>query len=92
LVIPAYAAAWLAGFALPGAPGGLGVREAAFIMLVEPTLGAVPGLEIAMATRVVTTLGDLLFFAASFAWYRVASVESRLGDFSGLDDPDDESR
>ncbi|RAI42537.1 hypothetical protein, partial [Rhodoplanes roseus] len=34
------AAAWLAGFVMPGAPAGLGVREVVLTVLLVPTVGA----------------------------------------------------
>jgi uncharacterized membrane protein YbhN (UPF0104 family) len=64
VVIPAFAAAWLAGFVVPGASGGIGVREAVFLILVEPTIGSANGVFVAVAMRVITTLGDLVFFLA----------------------------
>jgi hypothetical protein len=68
IAIPAYAIAWLVGFAVPGASGGLGVREAVFLLLLEQGPASAMGLQVAVSTRVITTLGDLLFFLASFAW------------------------
>lgn len=55
------AMAWLVGFVVPGAPGGLGVREAA----MAASLGAlgVPGpaaLALAISHRISTILGDCL--------------------------------
>lgn len=67
----AYTAAWLAGFATPGAPAGLGVRELVLLLLLG---GQAPEgvllLAIALG-RGVTTTGDALFFGAA-AWARRA--------------------
>lgn len=57
------ALAWWAGFVVPGAAAGLGVREAVLVLGIEPQLGADAAVVVALALRVVTTLGDLLFFA-----------------------------
>jgi hypothetical protein len=57
----AYLASWLAGFVVPGAPGGLGVREGMLLFLLSDTTGAPFALSLAFATRVVTTAGDALF-------------------------------
>ena len=85
LVVPAYAIAWLIGFVVPGASGGLGVREVVFLLLTETALGGGGALAVALAMRVVTTLGDLLFFFASFAFALPAT-----GGASALADVQDE--
>ena len=57
---------WLAGFVVPGAPGGIGVRESAFVLMLDPYGLAVPALALIIQFRVVTVVGDLAFFATSF--------------------------
>lgn len=61
-VVSAFAIAWILGFLTPGAPGGLGVREAAMVLLLEPITGGPDALAVAGLTRVITTAGDLAFF------------------------------
>lgn len=64
-------AAWLAGFVVPGAPAGAGLREAA---LVFATGAAEPTDELLSAIvffRVVTLGGDLLAFVAGWLMSRV---------------------
>jgi hypothetical protein len=56
------ALAWWAGFVVPGAAAGVGVREAALVLTLEPQLGADGAVLVAVALRAVTTLGDFLFF------------------------------
>lgn len=58
-----FAAAWLAGFLIPGAPGGLGVREMAMVLLLSPALGESVAVGLGLTLRLITTLGDLLMFA-----------------------------
>src|SRR5690606_14001641 len=58
-------AAWMVGFATPGAPGGLGTREAAMLLFVGDQLGPATLLVIAALFRIVTFGGDLVCFAAS---------------------------
>jgi len=61
-VIPAYSLAWLCGYVVPGASGGFGIREATLLVL----LGDNPqGLFVSIGMRVITTLGDVLWFVAS---------------------------
>ena len=58
------AASWAAGFVVIGAPGGLGVREAAFVALAGASLGESQALLLIGLFRIVTFLGDTLLFAA----------------------------
>lgn len=63
------AAAWLVGFLVPGAPGGLGVRDA--VLIAGLTAAGVPGATaIALGHRIITTLGDTLIALAGFALKR----------------------
>jgi hypothetical protein len=57
----AYVLAWLTGFLVPGASGGLGVREGALLLLLAPQIGEPTALALALSTRLITTLGDVLF-------------------------------
>jgi uncharacterized membrane protein YbhN (UPF0104 family) len=40
----------------------VGVREAVLVLVLEPHLGSDGAMLVALALRLVTTLGDLLFF------------------------------
>lgn len=57
----AFAGSWVAGQIVIPVPAGAGVRELAFVALVEPTVGADRALVIALAARLVTTVGDVAF-------------------------------
>ncbi len=64
-IIGITAAAWLIGFLIPGAPGGLGVRDA--VLIAGLTAAGVPGATaIALGHRLITTLGDALLAFAGF--------------------------
>ena len=63
----AYLAAWLVGFVVPGPPGGIGVREAAFLMLAGPLLGPSGALALAAVSRAICVAGDGLAYAAALA-------------------------
>ncbi|MDR6901442.1 YbhN family protein [Rhizobium miluonense] len=55
------AAAWLVGFVVPGAPGGLGVRET--VLIAGLSIAGLPAAEataVALGYRFVTTVGDAL--------------------------------
>jgi hypothetical protein len=62
-VAAALAGAWFVGFVIPGASAGIGVREAAVILLLSPALGAANAAVIATLYRLVTAGGDVLFAA-----------------------------
>jgi hypothetical protein len=64
--LAAYPLAWAAGTLTPGAPGGIGVREAALAVQLAPFLGEAPAALAAIALRAVTVGGDLLLAGA--AW------------------------
>jgi uncharacterized membrane protein YbhN (UPF0104 family) len=67
MLLAAAAASWAAGFVVLGAPGGLGVREAAFVALAAGALGESQALLLIGLFRIVTFLGDSLLFAAGGA-------------------------
>jgi glycosyltransferase 2 family protein len=54
------AGAWIVGFMIPGASAGIGVREAAVILLLSPAVGAANAAVIATIYRIVTAGGDAL--------------------------------
>ncbi|RMH56953.1 MAG: hypothetical protein D6679_07430 [Candidatus Hydrogenedentota bacterium] len=71
-----FAAAWLAGFLVPGAPAGLGIRETVFLLLYEKTLGQGTTLALAVLLRVVSALGDLITFLIASRKGGVRAAES----------------
>ena len=62
ILMAGFALSWLAGLLTPGAPAGIGVREAALLFFLSGL--ASPGviLTAALLGRIVTTVGDLMFF------------------------------
>ncbi len=67
-----YALAWAVGFVLIPFPGGIGPRELALIAVLSPVMPQGPALVVALASRVVMTVGDLL-------WAGVAVTVGRKG-------------
>jgi glycosyltransferase 2 family protein len=61
----AFTAAWLIGYVVPGAPGGLGVREAGLVILLTPFSGEPNAVMASLAMRVITTIGDMLYYLIS---------------------------
>ena len=59
----AFVLGWLAGFVVPGAPAGGGIREAALLFLLGPFVAHGDLLLAIVIGRMVGVLGDALFFA-----------------------------
>jgi uncharacterized membrane protein YbhN (UPF0104 family) len=59
-IIAAAAAAWVAGFVIPGAPGGLGIRETMLVLLLSPRFGDETALIAALLYRGTTLSGDAM--------------------------------
>jgi uncharacterized membrane protein YbhN (UPF0104 family) len=62
LSVAVFAAAWIAGLATPGAPGGLGVRESVITLGLAPLLGGAAALSVALLHRGASVLGDVISF------------------------------
>jgi len=62
----AYLLAWLVGFLTPGAPGGLGVREACLVATLSAYGDPSAILAFAALTRVALLLGECLFALSGF--------------------------
>ena len=61
----AFTLAWLAGYVVIGAPGGLGVREAAFIALLQSQADIGTLAAVALTMRAITVSGDGVFSLAA---------------------------
>ncbi len=62
-----FAVAWIAGFVVPGAPGGVGIREAILAVGLGLLLGEGVGLIVALLHRGISVAGDILTFA--LGWF-----------------------
>jgi glycosyltransferase 2 family protein len=62
-----FTAAWVAGYLMPGAPGGLGVREAVMLLLLTPVVGPAAAAGLGVTMRLVTVAGDGLAFVLGLA-------------------------
>jgi len=58
----AFVIAWLAGLVTPGAPAGIGIREAILATLLKDLTSESELLLCIMLSRMITVTGDLLFF------------------------------
>ena len=75
-----FAVAWIAGYLTPGAPGGLGVREAVMLLLLPPVIGSGAAIGLGVTLRIATTLGDAIAFALGMAMRHRLSKPSRPDD------------
>ena len=73
-----FALAWVLGFIVPGAPGGIGVREVVFTKLFDGTLGEGVAVCLAVVLRVITILGDLLAFGVAYWLERKEEAKSAV--------------
>jgi uncharacterized membrane protein YbhN (UPF0104 family) len=60
LAIGGFAFAWSVGFLAVFAPAGAGVREVLLVALLSPVLGVGAATAVALVSRALTTVGDLL--------------------------------
>ncbi|MBW3533768.1 MAG: flippase-like domain-containing protein [Gemmatimonadetes bacterium] len=78
VVAPAFAAAYVLGYAVLFAPAGIGVREGFLVALLAPVMGTVPAGVLAGLARLWTT-GVELLPAAAF-WGRELAGKGRTDD------------
>lgn len=53
---------WVIGYVVPGAPGGIGVRESTTIILLAPLVGGPAASGVAISMRLASVVGDFLGF------------------------------
>ena len=73
-LVPWIAAAWLLGFVVPGAPGGLGIREFVLVLGLTPLIGEAQAALDAVMFRLVTIGGDAVMSAVGAVWLRRQSI------------------
>jgi hypothetical protein len=66
-LISIFAAAWLLGFLVPGAPAGIGIRELVLTEGLAPLVGKEQSILIALLFRILSTVCDLLALAGGAA-------------------------
>jgi uncharacterized membrane protein YbhN (UPF0104 family) len=65
-IISVFILSWFVGFIIPGAPGGIGIRESVIVLLLSPVYGEGNSLIASLILRVVTILGEVLAFCYAF--------------------------
>lgn len=76
-------ASWLAGILTLPAPGGLGVREAAFVGLTAPLIGASAASVVAVSARLVFVVADVLCWTAGRLWLSAAARRAPSSSAAG---------
>ncbi len=72
--------AWLIGFVVPGAPGGLGIREALTVKMFEDDMGEGVALCLALTMRLCNIIGDILVFLAAWLLAMKSKDNSKTQD------------
>ncbi len=62
LVVSSAVLSWFAGFITPGAPGGIGVKEAVLILMLSPLFGREYTLAAALLHRLISVIADVAAF------------------------------
>src|SRR5580692_1174395 len=86
IALGGYAFAWCVGFVVVFSPAGVGVRDVLLIAALAPVLPYAPALAVALVSRAVNTISDLLVAgtaAATRGWGRGDSPDNASG---GKDD------
>ena len=79
LALGGYALAWAVGFLIIFFPGGIGPREVALIAVLAPVMPSASALVVALASRVVMTIGDLVWAGTGLALGRARGRGGQTG-------------
>jgi glycosyltransferase 2 family protein len=82
LSVGGYAFAWCAGFLVVFAPGGLGIREVLLVTTLTPLVGTGTATAVALVSRLLTTVSDLLSAGVSVSFRRKPGLPP-AGDHAG---------
>jgi hypothetical protein len=78
IALGGYAFAWCVGFVIIFAPAGAGARDALLILALTPVIGSHAALAVALVSRAVNTISDLL--VAGAAAFRRPKIPSAATD------------
>jgi uncharacterized membrane protein YbhN (UPF0104 family) len=79
-IFSAFSIPWVIGFITPGSPAGLGVRDALMILILTNFIGAPTAAFVTLVSRLVVTLGDVIFFLLSFPLGRISTLHMADGE------------
>ena len=78
------ALAWAAGYVTPGAPAGIGLREAVLVLALGPALGQADALAVALAYRLLTLIADGILALTGFVLARNPGATDSAPSTRGL--------
>lgn len=67
-MVACYMVAWAVGFVVPGAPGGIGVRELMLIALLKSSIGRETVATLGVWHRLITVVGDLAAYMVALCF------------------------
>jgi len=70
---------WLAGFLTPGAPSGLGIREAVLLLFLAGTLDEGILLSAMLTHRILAVAGDVIAYGIALVYVRLKEAGHRKG-------------
>lgn len=62
LSVSVFSLSWFLGYIVPGASGGIGIRELIMVMMFSPVFGQTDSLLVAILSRIITLFGEVLVF------------------------------
>lgn len=72
-----YITSWLAGYVVPGAPGGVGIRESVMCILTKGIFEQKDILSTLIVFRIITTLGEMVSFLGSFLLLKINKIKDK---------------
>ena len=75
LSVGVFSFSWLVGFVAPGAPAGLGVRDAVMIAGLSLAYSTGDAIMLAAIHRIVSVVGDVVVFVSALLVRRISCVE-----------------
>ena len=82
IIVCAQVFAWMGGFITPGAPGGLGVREALLTMILSDILPADIIIAGVLIFRLITLFGEILALCVAILFFKT-SIQRSLQNTRG---------
>lgn len=71
LFLGTYLFSWIIGFITPGAPGGIGIREAILVLMCGSFMDTNTIMLYAVTMRIISTFGDVLAFLIGLLFERI---------------------
>jgi len=76
-IIGLYLLSWLAGFLTPGAPSGIGIREAVMLMFLSDIVGEAVLLSAVVTHRAINIVGDVVAYGLALTYSKYSEHSSK---------------